>query len=428
MIDIHLVRSNPEFVKNALKRRNAHADALLTLDKIIEIDQKWRTVKKEEELLRAERNKLNTEIVALKKDEKKSKEADKLIEKSGKVSVRIKEIAQETAKLENEIKAHLSYIPNILHENVPEGMSDKENPVIRTHGKIIKYAKDILDHHTLGEKTDWIDFERGVKLAGHRFSVLKGPVAKLERALINFMLGLHTTNGYSELCVPHLVNTQTITNTGHLPKFSDQLYKCPEDNLWLIPTAEVPLVGLYANEILEEKDLPLKICSYTPSYRREAGEYGRDIKGLIRQHQFDKVELIKICTQESSFNELEVLVRDAESVLQALGLPYRVIELCTGDTGFASAKTYDLEVWLPSQDTYREISSCSNCTDFQARRANIKYRSKDGVKYVHTLNGSGLAVGRTLIAILENCQDKSHGVITVPKVLQEYMQEEEIKF
>ncbi|MEK6982567.1 MAG: serine--tRNA ligase [Candidatus Micrarchaeota archaeon] len=428
MIDIQILRSNPEFVKDALKLRNAHADIFVTLEKIISIDQNWRKVKKEEELLRADRNKLTMEIASLKKAGKIGKEVDHLIEKSGIVSTRIKEIAQETAKLEEEIKQHSFYIPNIIDKSVTKGTSDKDNVVVKTHGKPGKHAKDVLDHHVLGEKTGWIDFDRGVKLAGHRFSVLSGPVAKLERALINFMLNLQTTNGYSEMCVPHLVNTQTITSTGHLPKFAEQLYKCPDDGLWLIPTAEVPLTGFYANEILEEKNLPTKLCAYTPSYRREAGEYGRDIKGLIRQHQFDKVELVKLCTPESSFSELESLVRDAESVLQALELPYRVIELCTADTGFASAKTYDLEVWLPSQDTYREISSCSNCTDFQARRANIKYRAKDGVKFVHTLNGSGLAVGRTLIAILENYQDKARGVITIPKVLQDYMQEEEIKF
>ena len=254
-------------------------------------------------------------------------EVDHLIEKSGIVSTRIKEIAQETAKLEEEIKQHSFYIPNIIDKSVTKGTSDKDNVVVKTHGKPGKHAKDVLDHHVLGEKTGWIDFDRGVKLAGHRFSVLSGPVAKLERALINFMLNLQTTNGYSEMCVPHLVNTQTITSTGHLPKFAEQLYKCPDDGLWLIPTAEVPLTGFYANEILEEKNLPTKLCAYTPSYRREAGEYGRDIKGLIRQHQFDKVELVKLCTPESSFSELESLVRDAESVLQALELPYRVIEL-----------------------------------------------------------------------------------------------------
>jgi seryl-tRNA synthetase len=273
-----------------------------------------------------------------------------------------------------------------------------------------------------------IDFERGVKLAGHRFSVLKGKVAKLERALINFMLNVQTSSGYTEFITPYLVNTKTITGTGQLPKFEHDQYKIHEEELWLIPTAEVPLTNLYSDEVLEESSLPLKLCAHTPCFRREAGEYGKDIRGLIRQHQFNKVELVKIAHPDRSFDELESLTKDAEKILQLLKLPYRVVELCTGDLGFSAAKTYDIEVWIPSQEKYREISSCSNCTDFQSRRANIKFRdSKGALELTHTLNGSGLAVGRTLIAILENFQEDKKKVI-IPEVLREFMGEEKIEF
>jgi seryl-tRNA synthetase len=284
----------------------------------------------------------------------------------------------------------------------------------------------VLDHHTWGETSKLIDFERGVKLAGHRFTVLYGQIAKLERALINFMISTHTKNGYREVAPPYLVNTKTMTGTGQLPKFKQDLYST-QDDLWLIPTAEVPLTNLYSDETLDESQLPLKLTAYTPCFRSEAGSYGKDIKGLIRQHQFSKVELVKFVTAENSFSELESLVADAEGILQLLDLPYRVIHLCTGDMGFASAKTYDLEVWLPSQDKYREISSCSNCTDFQSRRANIKYRSGKENKFAHTLNGSGLAVGRTLLAILENYQEDKKTVV-VPKALRGFMDCDSIDF
>ena len=429
MIDIHLLRKDPKILLNSLKARNSTKEVLDIAEEIILKDENWRKIKKEEELLRAERNKLNIEILNLKKDKKsaKGKEVDDKIKRSGQVSARIKDIAEETTKLESKIKAMLLDLPNIIHESVPKGKSAEENPEIRKFGKPKKLSKDVIDHHDLGIKTGLIDFELGAKLAGHRFAVLKGSMAKLERALINFMLSLQTTRGYQELLVPHLVNTKTIENTGQLPKFEKELYKCRDDDLWLIPTAEVPLTNIYANEILEEKNLPVRLCGYTQCYRREAGAYGKDIKGLIRQHQFNKVELVKFATPETSFHELEMMVKDAEAVLQALELPYRVIELCSGDIGFASAKTYDIEVWIPSQDTYREISSCSNCTDFQARRANIKYRNVKGeLNYAHTLNGSGLAVGRTLIAILENFQEGKE--IMVPKALQDFMGEESIDF
>lgn len=424
MIDIHLFRKDASAVLNSLKARGSPKEVFDIAEDIIIKDEQWRKIKKEEELLRAERNKLNIEIINLKKSKKA---ADEQIKRSGAISARIKDIAEENEKLEAEIRAMLLQLPNILDKSVPKGKSSEDNQERRKWGKPKKHSKNIIDHHYFGIKTGLIDFELGARLAGHRFAVLKGPIAKLERALINFMLSLQVTHGYQEVLTPHLVNSKTIENTGQLPKFEKELYKCRDDDLWLIPTAEVPLTNLYAGGVLEEKDLPIRLCAYTPCYRREAGAYGKDIRGLIRQHQFNKVELVKFAPPESSFNELEGMVRDAEAVLQALELPYRVVELCTADVGFASAKTYDIEVWIPSQDTYREISSCSNCTDFQARRAGIKFRDAKGeLNHIHTLNGSGLAIGRTLIAIIENYQEKNE--IIIPKILQDFMGEESIEF
>ena len=422
MLNIHLFRETPEVVRTALKNRGAD-ELLSSVDEIIKEDQKWREMKKDEEQLRSERNKLSIEIPKLKKAGKK---ADSVIKKSSEISEKIKKLTEKTEKFEEKIKEKLLVFPNLPDSSVPIGEDETKNPEIRKWGKIEKTSKDVLGHHDIGVKTGLIDFERGVKLSGHRFTVIKGPLAKLERALITFMLSVQTSKGYTELMVPHLVNTKTMTGTGQLPKFAEDLYECKEDGLWLIPTAEVPLTNYYSGEILDEKDLPVKVTAYSPCYRREAGAYGKDIKGLIRQHQFNKVELVKYAHPKNSFDELEGMTKDAEAILQLLELPYRTIELCTGDVGFAAAKTYDVEVWIPSQDTYREISSCSNCVDFQARRANIKFRDSSGkLEYVHTLNGSGLAVGRCLIAIMENYQEKN--VIKIPKVLQDFMGAEEIK-
>lgn len=416
MIDIRLVRENIELLEQSLVNRNASPEVMNVLSNIKQLDKEWRVVKKEEESIRAERNKLSLII----NDKKKAgQDASEEIKKSGEVAAKIKQITQQTSDFEAQIKGELLGIPNIPDKSVPIGENESQNPEIRKCGTPKKYSKDVLDHHTWGEASKLIDFERGVKLAGHRFTVLYGQVAKLERALINFMLATHTKNGYQEVAPPYLVNTKTMTGTGQLPKFKQDLYSTQED-LWLIPTAEVPLTNLYSDEVLEESQLPLKLTAYTPCFRSEAGSYGKDIKGLIRQHQFSKVELVKFTSAENSFTELESLVTDAEKILQLLELPYRVIHLCTGDMGFASAKTYDIEVWLPSQDKYREISSCSNCTDFQARRANIRYRSGKEMKFAHTLNGSGLAVGRTLLAILENYQEDKKTVV-VPKALREFM-------
>ncbi|MFA6531155.1 MAG: serine--tRNA ligase, partial [Candidatus Micrarchaeia archaeon] len=384
----------------------------------------WRRIKKEEDDLRSERNKLGLEIADGKK---KKSNVDAQLKRSGEISGRIKQLGDEQERMNSEIESILLTVPNIPHDSVPIGKDETANPEVRKWGIPKKKSKDVISHDEFGVKTGLIDFERGVKLAGSRFSVLKGKVAKLERALINFMLNAQTAKGYLEISPPHLVNTKTMQGTGQLPKFAEELYHCKEDDLWLIPTAEVPITNLYSGEVLDEKDLPLKHTAYTPCYRREAGAYGKDIKGLIRQHQFDKVELVKFVHPERSFDELELLTKDAEDILKALELPYRTILLCTGDMGFASAKTYDIEVWVPSQDKYREISSCSNCTDFQARRANIRFRDKTGkIEFVHTLNGSGLAVGRTLIAVLENYQDKDG--VEVPKVLRDYAGFDRIDF
>jgi len=426
MIDINLIRKTPNILVTALKNRGQPTDVV---KKISEIDEKWRALKKEEDDLRAERNKLGSEISEEKKKGKAGANVAKLIKRSGDISARIKEIGAEVETLDSELKTILMAVPNIPDKSVPVGKDETHNKEVRKWGVPKLKAKDVLPHDEAGAKLGMIDFEAGVKLACHRFSVLKGPLAKLERALVSFMLNIQTSRGYLEIAPPHLVNTKTMTGTGQLPKFEEDLYRCRDDDLWLSPTSEVQLTNLFAGEVLEEKYLPIKRTAYTPCYRREAGAYGKDIKGLIRQHQFNKVELVKIAHPNNSFEELEGLTKDAENILQLLGLPYRVIALCTGDMGFASAKTYDIEVWIPSQDKYREISSCSNCTDFQARRANIKFRNshKAGeLDFVHTLNGSGLAVGRTLIAILENYQDKNG--ITIPEPLRDFMGMERIDF
>lgn len=423
MLDIHLIRDNIGTVEEALRKRHYEEDAKETLEKIKLLDLQWRKIKKEEEELRAERNKLGLDISSKKKA---GENAEKDLKRSGEVSTRIKDISVETGTLEEQIRNELLLLPNIPHESVPMGETEKDNPVVRKWGEAKKDPDDVLSHYDIAHKTGLIDHERGVKLAEHRFAVLYGDIAKLERALINFMLSVQTSRGYYEVAPPYLVNTKTMTGTGQLPKFSEQSYKCAMDDLWLIPTAEVPLTNLYAGEILDEKELPKKFTAFSPCFRREAGEYGRDIKGLIRQHQFDKVELVKFSHPNTSFDELESLTKDAERILQLLEVPYQVVELCTGDLGFGSAKTYDIEAWIPSQGRYREISSCSNFTDFQARRANIKFRSGDHLEFVHTLNGSGLAVGRTLIAVLENFQEDKKTVL-IPKVLQDFMGKETIE-
>jgi seryl-tRNA synthetase len=338
------------------------------------------------------------------------------------VSDTIKGLDEKIKALEEKVSEFLLNVPNIPHESVPVGKNETENIELRKWGEPRQFDFEPLNHWDIGEMLGIIDFERAVKIAGARFSLTKGHGAKLERSLMNFMLDLNTSKGYKEVLPPIIVNRDSMMGTGQLPKFEMELFRIVDPEFYLIPTAEVPVTNIHRNEILNEKDLPIYYTAHTPCFRREAGSYGKDVRGLIRQHQFNKVELVKFVKPEDSFNELELLTGNAEDILQKLGLPYRVVALCTGDIGFSAAKTYDLEVWLPGQQKYREISSCSNFTDYQARRANIRFRreGKKGTEFVHTLNGSGLAIGRTLVAVLENYQQKD-GSVVVPEALKTYM-------
>ncbi len=423
MIDIELIRSNPEYVKERLATRDKELPELV--DKVLELDKKRREIIKKLDELRRERNELSKQIGILKREGKDTTEIQNRVKS---LKVEIDKLEEELRKVEEELKNTLLWIPNLPHPSVPVGEDENDNVEIRRWGEPREFDFEPKSHWELGEKLGILDFKRGAKLSGSRFTVIKGWGARLERALINFMLDLHTKKGYKEVCPPHLVRPEILVGTGQLPKFEEDLYKCERDELYLIPTAEVPLTNLHRDEILKEEELPIYYTAYTPCYRREAGAYGKDIRGIIRQHQFDKVELVKIVHPDTSYEELEKLTRDAEEVLQLLGLPYRVVELCTGDLGFSAAKTYDIEVWFPSQNRYREISSCSNCEDFQARRMNTRFKdSKTGKnRFVHTLNGSGLAVGRTLAAILENHQQED-GSVVVPEVLRDYVGTDVIK-
>ena len=415
MLDLKLIRTNPEKVKEALNKRREKID----LEEVLLLDQKRRELLMDAGNLKETRNKVNEEIGRLRKEKVDVQEK---ILAMREVSNKIKELDNQIREVEERINKILLEMPNLPHESVPVGEDEKGNKEVRRWGKPREFDFIPSPHWDIGEALDILDFERGAKVASARFTVLKGRGARLERALINFMLDLHTKeHNYQEIFPPFLVNAVTMTGTGQLPKFEGDLFKC-ENGLYLVPTAEVPLTNLHQQEILNEEDLPLYYTAYTACFRKEAGSYGQDVRGLIRQHQFNKVELVKICRPEDSYQELETLTQDAEEVLKRLELPYRVVVLCTGDMGFSSAKTYDIEVWLPAQGRFREISSCSNCEDFQARRAMIRYRSKDKerVNFVHTLNGSGLAVGRTLVAILENFQQKD-GSIAIPDALRPYM-------
>jgi seryl-tRNA synthetase len=422
MLDIELLRKNPEFVKERLGLRKEYYPRLV--DEALRLDEERRSILRELEALRAERNALSKEI-----GRRKSK-GERTAELEGKVKEikeKIEGLEAQLSKVEEQLKGVMLSIPNIPHQSVPVGKDETENVEVRRWGVPKDFDFEPKAHYEIGEALGILDFERGASLAGSRFTVMWGWGAKLERALINFMLDFHTSRGYKEVWVPHLVKPEILEGTGQLPKFEEDLYFCERDGLYLIPTAEVPLTNLFRDTILEEKDLPIYLTAYTPCYRREAGAYGKDIRGIIRQHQFDKVELVKIVHPDTSDQELEKLTADAEEILKLLGLPYRVVALCTGDLGFASAKTYDIEVWFPSQSKYREISSCSNCTDFQARRMNTRFKDSEGRKrFVHTLNGSGLAVGRTLAAILENYQQKD-GSVVVPEVLRDYLKADVIK-
>lgn len=420
MLDINEIREHPERVREMFEWRGVDID----LEAVLSVDSSRRELLVKKNVLKALQNRVSQEIGEKKRS---GEDATAQIQEMQKVKEDIKRLDERINKVEAELTAMLLQFPNLLHPTVPRGRTEADNIVIRKWGEPREFPFQPRPHWDIGEHLGILDFETGAKLAGARFTLVKGMGARLERALINFMLDLHTReHSYQEMLPPFLVNPSTMSGTGQLPKFEQELYFCRDDDLILIPTAEVPLTNIPQGEILDAKDLPLKFTAYTPCFRREAGSYGKDTRGYLRQKQFNKVELVKIVEPETSYDELEGLVKDAEEVLKRLELPYRVVSLCAGDIGFAAAKCYDLEVWLPGQNAYREISSCSNCEAFQARRANIRYRKKPGEKpeFVHTLNGSGVAVGRTLIAILENFQQKD-GTVAIPDVLRPYLNGEE---
>ena len=416
MLDLRFIRANLDAVKHMLKNRRNDLD----ISVFEAIDKKRREILPTLESLRHRKNKVSEEIAQMKKQRQ---DASGLIGEMKKVSVEIKEMEAALSQVDEDLKPFLMVIPNMPHESVPEGASSEDNAVIRTWGTIPAMDFEALPHWDIGEKLGILDFAAASKVAGSRFALYRSAGALLERALISFMLDIHTRDhGYTEVLPPFMVNSASMTGTGQLPKFKEDLFKIEGWDLFLIPTAEVPVTNIHRDEVLAEESLPIHYAAYTPCFRSEAGSYGKDTRGLIRQHQFNKVELVKFCKPEDSYRELEALTRNAETILQRLELPYRVVALCTGDLGFASAKTYDLEVWLPGQALYREISSCSNFEDFQARRAGIRFKRKGagGNELVHTLNGSGLAVGRTLVAVLENYQQKD-GTVLIPRALQSYM-------
>ncbi len=417
MLDIKLVRANPEIVEDSLKRRGMDV-ALLT--RVLSLDEKRRAILVEVEALKRRRNEVSEEVARLKKNREN---ADDLIKEMRGVSDRIKEMDSELSQIEADIREAMLAIPNIPHPSVHTGKDESENIEVCRWGEPRKFDFDPLPHWDLGTSLDIIDFERAGKITGARFAIYKGMGSRLVRGLINFMLDLHTIqHGYTEVLPPFMVNRASMVGTGQLPKFAEDMFKVEDTDYYLIPTAEVPVTNMYRGEILDEELLPVKHCAYTACFRAEAGSAGRDTRGLIRQHEFDKIELVKFVKPETSYEELDKLVADAESVLEELELPYRLTKMCTGDVGFSAAKKFDVEVWMPSYNRYVEISSCSNFESFQARRADIKYRPQQGGKseYLHTLNGSGLAVGRTLAAIMENYQN-ADGSITVPAKLRPYV-------
>ena len=416
MLDVKLLRDDLASVKARMATRGATVD----WDEFARLDQQRRDALANIERLKEKKNRLSGEIGKLKKS---GGDAGALMREVEEVSAAIRDSETPLAEVEERFERFMLTIPNLPHPSVKVGQNESENREVRRWGEPPKFDFEAKNHWDIGEELAILDFARAAKITGARFTVYRDGGAKLERALINFMLDLHTgENGYTEILPPALVNRASLVGTGQLPKFEEDLFHLAPGDYFLIPTAEVPLTNLHRDEMLEREQLPIKYVAYTPCFRSEAGSYGKDVRGLIRQHQFNKVEMVKFCEPENSYDELEAMVNNAEEVLKRLKLPYRVVELCTGDMGFGAAKTYDLEVWLPGQNTYREISSCSNCEDFQARRANIRYRKDKKGKpiFVHTLNGSGLAVGRTLVAVLENYQQKDGSVI-IPEALRPYM-------
>jgi seryl-tRNA synthetase len=417
MLDIRRIRENYDDVMSGVTSRGKGD---FGLGDVIEIDEKRRAVIGEVEVMKNRQNTVSREIPKLKKE---GKDVSAVMEEMKALSEKIKVLDEEQKAMDEKLKDALLNIPNVPAPNSPIGDSDEDNRVYRVWGDPKKFDFEPKAHWDIGSDLNILDFERATKIAGTRFTVYMGAGARLERSIINFMLDLHTTeHGFTEVLTPFMVNRDAMTGTGQLPKFEDDMFHVPAKDFFLVPTAEVPVTNLYMNEIMDEDSLPVYHTAYTPCFRKEAGSAGRDTRGLIRQHQFNKVELVKFVKPEGSYDELESLLEAAEKVLKLLEIPYRVVQLCTGDLGFSSAKTYDIEVWMPSYNRYVEISSCSNFEDYQARRANIKFRDKETKKatFLHTLNGSGLAVGRTVAAILENYQN-SDGTVTVPKALVNYM-------
>ncbi len=416
MLDIKYLRQNTDFVAAKMRERGQETN----LEGFIDLDSKRREIIQEVEGLRSERNAVSKQIGG--KKQKKEDAAD-LIARMGEVSNRIKELDESLKQTDEGLQAILMMLPNLPHESVVCGKGAEDNPVVRIWGEKPSFSFTPRPHWEIGESLNILDFTRGAKITGARFTLYRGLGARLERGLINFMLDLHTgEHGYTEVLTPFMVNRESMTGTGQLPKFEEDLFRIDKTDYFLIPTAEVPVTNIHRDEILSEKELPIRYVAYSPCFRAEAGSYGKDTRGLIRQHQFNKVELVKFAKPESSYEELEKLTLNAEEVLKRLKIPYRVVCLCTADLGFSSAKTYDIEAWFPGQEAYREISSCSNYGDFQARRASIRFRREESgkVEFVHTLNGSGLAVGRTLVAVLENCQ-QADGSVVIPDELQPYM-------
>jgi seryl-tRNA synthetase len=418
MLDAKFIRENLDYVRKKIEERGT----LIDLDKFLILDEERRRIIQEVEELEHKRNRGSKKVGELKR-ERKDEESEQLQMELKRISDKIKEFGEKKTQVEEDFKEFLLNVPNIPNDSVPYGKDSSENLEIRRWSRPREFDFNLIDHVDIGKKLDILDLERASKIAGARFALYKGLGARLERALINFMLDLHINeHGYTEVLPPFMANRDSFIGTGNLPKFEEDLFKVEETELFLIPTGEVPVTNIHRDEILSEEELTKKYVAYTPCFRKEAGSYGKDVRGIIRQHQFNKVELVKFATPESSYDELESLAKDAAIVLELLELPHRIVLLCTGDMGFSSAKTYDIEVWIPSENTYREISSCSNFEDFQARRAGIRYRPKEGGKprLLHTLNGSGLAVGRTVVAILENYQD-SDGSVKIPKVIVPYM-------
>jgi seryl-tRNA synthetase len=416
MLDVKFLRQNVDFVKRRIAERGQDID----LNSFVDLDAKRRDILQEVESLRNERNAVSKQVGERKK---RKEDAQDLIARMGTVSARIKELEDGLKETEENLHNLLLTIPNLPHESVACGTSSEDNPVVRVWGEKPKFDFSPKPHWEIGEDLNILDFARGAKITGARFTLYRGAGAMLERAIINFMLDLHIMeHGYTEILPPFMANRDSMTGTGQLPKFAEDLFKIENLEYYLIPTAEVPVTNIHREEILEENILPVYYVAYSPCFRAEAGSYGKDTRGLIRQHQFNKVEMVKFTTPETSYDELEKLTLNAEEVLKRLNIPYRTVSLCTGDLGFSSAKTYDVEAWLPGQDTYREISSCSNFEDFQARRASIRFRRETTGKldFVHTLNGSGLAAGRTLVAVLENYQ-QADGSVVIPDALRPYM-------